>query len=616
MSWTAQFSGGDLIRANIFGFASSVSSESSSRATIPLAAFLIHRSWKQRFSGWSGSDSFCKPLSATLRFTFVSCILLFRPLQAIEVGFAASNEKYLGAAKQAANWLISLEGNESTCNGLSWPRTDISSARLTGLDEGAVGIGTFFLKLYQVTGEQLYLDQARRAANYVYQEYAKGNFNGPDWLGGAAGGGTFFLSLYKETEDTAFLEKGKFVARWLMNNSTKDGSGYYWRHYPTFPNLYTGMAHGAAGIGSFFLDLYEVVNDSSYLEFAEGAYRWMRQYAITFDDSSIGWKRLTTDTDAYHLWGGGSTGIIFFIDHLYAVTQKELYLEDLSKTSNGLVRYAVLDREGCCWSYTTAGGSFPIIYCHGTTSTVEALYLVYSRLQNERYLNYSRLGAQWVKNVKKVLGPSEYYWAHIYNWDQFDTGLLTGTASVGHGFLRFYAYDQDGEYLKYARAAGDYLLRVADKPVPSQMCWINYTNPLNLSYDQKAYYTGWYAGAAGIGIFLLELYQTLNSAGDHDQAEAEIPIDYMILRNYPNPFNSGTTVFFNLLTPSKVDIEVYDLLGGKVRTLAAGQLYEAGRHSLVWDSRDNAGRAVASGIYFARLNASTRVLIGKMVLIR
>jgi flagellar hook assembly protein FlgD len=91
---------------------------------------------------------------------------------------------------------------------------------------------------------------------------------------------------------------------------------------------------------------------------------------------------------------------------------------------------------------------------------------------------------------------------------------------------------------------------------------------------------------------------------------------YMVLRNYPNPFNAGTTLFFDLLTPSMVDVEVYNLLGSRIRTLATHQLYEVGEHSVFWDSGDDAGRAVASGIYFARLNAGTRVLISKMALIR
>jgi len=73
-----------------------------------------------------------------------------------------------------------------------------------------------------------------------------------------------------------------------------------------------------------------------------------------------------------------------------------------------------------------------------------------------------------------------------------------------------------------------------------------------------------------------------------------------LLPNTPNPFNPSTTVVFELPAPARVRLDVFGAGGAHVRTLADGSR-AAGVHGVDWDGRDDAGRAVASGVYFARL---------------
>jgi len=73
----------------------------------------------------------------------------------------------------------------------------------------------------------------------------------------------------------------------------------------------------------------------------------------------------------------------------------------------------------------------------------------------------------------------------------------------------------------------------------------------------------------------------------------------------PNPFNPSTQIAFELPQPAPVRLAVYDLRGALVRLLADGPL-AAGKHSRVWDGRDDAGAAQASGVYFFRLDAGPR----------
>jgi agmatine/peptidylarginine deiminase len=74
-------------------------------------------------------------------------------------------------------------------------------------------------------------------------------------------------------------------------------------------------------------------------------------------------------------------------------------------------------------------------------------------------------------------------------------------------------------------------------------------------------------------------------------------------RAFPNPFTESTRFSFELRFPEDVRLEVIDVAGRRVRTLAAGAL-PGGPHVFEWDGRDDAGRSVAAGVYYFRLRAA------------
>lgn len=81
------------------------------------------------------------------------------------------------------------------------------------------------------------------------------------------------------------------------------------------------------------------------------------------------------------------------------------------------------------------------------------------------------------------------------------------------------------------------------------------------------------------------------------------PAAFRLHRAYPNPFNPSTTVAFDLPAPAAVDLEIYDLAGRRVRTLLHADAREAGRHDVVWNGADDAGRTSPAGVYLLRLRA-------------
>ena len=84
----------------------------------------------------------------------------------------------------------------------------------------------------------------------------------------------------------------------------------------------------------------------------------------------------------------------------------------------------------------------------------------------------------------------------------------------------------------------------------------------------------------------------------------------------PNPMARATTVAFALPTTRRVTVELYDLAGQRVRTLAVSREYPAGTHSLIWDGRDGSGRILPSGVYVLRLSTASESESRKIVMIR
>jgi hypothetical protein len=92
--------------------------------------------------------------------------------------------------------------------------------------------------------------------------------------------------------------------------------------------------------------------------------------------------------------------------------------------------------------------------------------------------------------------------------------------------------------------------------------------------------------------------------------EPPLPDRDSLVTNYPNPFNSTTTIEYGLPEAGHVRIEIYDLLGRKVETLVDQEL-EAGHHRVIWDAGEH-----TSGVYFYRVVAGDLSETKRMVLLK
>jgi len=99
------------------------------------------------------------------------------------------------------------------------------------------------------------------------------------------------------------------------------------------------------------------------------------------------------------------------------------------------------------------------------------------------------------------------------------------------------------------------------------------------------------------------------------QGALGLPDSYLLAQNYPNPFNPATQISFELPAATFVRLDIFNVLGQRVRTLA-DRFMSAGNYNVVWRGDDTYGRKVASGVYFYRLATDRFTDTKKMLLLK
>ncbi|MCX6639999.1 MAG: T9SS type A sorting domain-containing protein [bacterium] len=154
---------------------------------------------------------------------------------------------------------------------------------------------------------------------------------------------------------------------------------------------------------------------------------------------------------------------------------------------------------------------------------------------------------------------------------------------------------------------------------PDFWVWLEVT-----SNDSKPHLTGHLIDSFSEGHFFTYNGTTANSTivnfniravltgtvGVKQEAPKFIPQQTALLPNFPNPFNSSTTIGYQLATAGQVTLSIFDLSGRRIQLLDQG-LVKAGQHSV----RYNAGY-MASGIYICKLETETVTLQKKIVLLK
>ena len=90
---------------------------------------------------------------------------------------------------------------------------------------------------------------------------------------------------------------------------------------------------------------------------------------------------------------------------------------------------------------------------------------------------------------------------------------------------------------------------------------------------------------------------------------------YIVATNYPNPFNPSTTISYDLIGASNVNLTIYNVMGQEIATLV-NDFKTTGSYEVVWNGTDSNGLAMPSGLYFMKLETEHGIVSNKLSLLR
>ena len=361
----------------------------------------------------------------------------------------------------AADWLVSLA--EPTSSGYKWPLNEEEKEYYTDLMDGTPGVSLFLLKVYEITKNQKYL------------QYAKGGME------------------------------------WMMSIAIPSRGGYEWPETQNSPSFYVG----AAGIGEVFLDFYQSLGDTKYLQYAEGAAHWIE----------------SVDGIRSEGWGydiiSGSAGIGIFFLHLYDVTGNTEYLFYAKKGGDWLISSSrncpilfltekgnplcgsSAIKDGCLWIaiplyWITSAG-----FGHGTAGVVYFLAELYKRCGEEKYVEYAEKAAKWIIHESIIEGNGDMEWRWKYRLDQLDspfyynTGWCYGNAGIGKAFISLYQATKNPYYFHILENSTNWLIEQAISDGEGYR-WIIRVPRVEPEYGYSV--AQQCHGVSGVGDFFLDLY--------------------------------------------------------------------------------------------------------------
>ena len=143
----------------------------------------------------------------------------------------------------------------------------------------------------------------------------------------------------------------------------------------------------------------------------------------------------------------------------------------------------------------------------------------------------------------------------------------------------------------------------------------DYAFALALDSAGNVYVTGKSDGSETGSDYCTIKYVQTHSDVEDETGDREKPSGFALSQNYPNPFNPTTKIEFTLVKSDFVTLQIYDVLGRKVRTLVSEDL-PSGYKSVFWDGKNDDGKEVASGVYFYQLKVGNFSEPKKMLLLK
>ncbi|RGG77961.1 hypothetical protein DWW82_06595 [Clostridium sp. AF17-2] len=369
-------------------------------------------------------------------------------------------EDYLKAAIDTAEWIDTLAIKteygriwQALPEGQDGYREDVPLFTPKSMYDGSAGIGIFFIRLYEATGDTRWLTEAEEAAAHIIATKV-----GVEW---------YQTTLHSEV-------KGIIPV----------------------PGWAVGPYNGPVGEAYFLEDLYQVTGKQEYRDYVLYVADVLLEAAVT-DERGLHWS------DQEDITADG--GFIVFLDILYRKTGIKKYLELAKEGLTYAMNIAVGDETGRLIPYQdhpVTGPTYDKYYlstCHGPVGSTQAFRELYEITGEEIYRNWT---IELSRGIVRAGAPEKHSWGFWNCQCQ-----CCGTAGILEHFAAMYEYTGEKEFYDYMIRTADVMLSDSDHRTPGLRTW--YDSWWRTIPTRVVSYPGLYVGVAGCASSLLRTYAAL-----------------------------------------------------------------------------------------------------------
>lgn len=369
-------------------------------------------------------------------------------------------EDYLKAAIDTAEWIDTLAIKteygriwQALPEGQDGYREDVPLFTPKSMYDGSAGIGIFFIRLYEATGDTRWLTEAEEAAAHIIATKV-----GVEW---------YQTTLHSEV-------KGIIPV----------------------PGWAVGPYNGPVGEAYFLEDLYQVTGKQEYRDYVLYVVDVLLEAAVT-DERGLHWS------DQEDITADG--GFIVFLDILYRKTGIKKYLELAKEGLTYAMNIAVGDETGRLIPYQdhpVTGPTYDKYYlstCHGPVGSTLAFRELYEITGEKIYRNWT---IELSRGIVRAGAPEKHSWGFWNCQCQ-----CCGTAGILEHFAAMYEYTGEKEFYDYMIRTADVMLSDSDHRTPGLRTW--YDSWWRTIPTRVVSYPGLYVGVAGCASSLLRTYAAL-----------------------------------------------------------------------------------------------------------
>ena len=395
----------------------------------------------------------------------------------------------LETALKAEAWI--RRSRIETKNGVTWPADPLkpSSVRYD-LYNGMPGVVLFYLELYHATGDEQWLDEAKRGANELEAQLPSLAAAKDAGLYTGLGGAVFVLEeTHRASTAGRYRDAARKALEMIHTLAQKTSSGASW----TGPSGTNDIISGTAGIGLLLLWADHTMDDAPSRTLALAAGRQLLGAGIA-DKGGTKWAVGPGIPKLYPNFSHGTAGVAFFLATLLKATGDNSFMAASLSGAKYLEDVADTGGSGFKVFHDEPGGEglYYLSWCHGPAGTTRLFRRLAQITKRPKWDDFVLAGARATiaSGVPEKQSPG--YWNNI--------SQCCGNCGVGEFFIDLQARTPSAEYSEMiSRVRANTLSRATADG--NGLKWIQAEN--RVSPEAVVAQTGYMQGAAGVGSFYL-----------------------------------------------------------------------------------------------------------------